>query len=760
MFGQKFPGGSRFCLPYLAAMLILMGPAPLAAQDKGLVGPSAVSPPALAPETLRALSETLGGPDSPAAVQGGMDVSVGITRNEPAVAVNPLDPDNVAVAGLFSITVSTDGGATFLAPTPAPVPATHGRAGDPSLAFDSRGRLFWTYLGIRGDNGNIDVFVSEVDPSTGAIMAGYPVNVTAEAGQPASSPNNNNDKEWLAADRAVASPFRDRLYVTWTNFTPGGTLVQTTFSTDQGQTWSQALTLSQAGEGFVWPVHNAVSADGDVYVAYHSQPTFVLGAPDGTGGQIFVLRSQNGGVSFGQKTLAFDPGEADITFNVQSAGARVFANSASWTQGSAQPWLLPDPLDPENIYVVAADDPTDTDHGAGFDDMNVYIARSGDRGVNWAAPLRVDSAPAETIQFFPTAGIDERTGCISVTWYDTRAEATNAAGNFLLDLFTAVSKDGGQTFGLDMQLNDAAFDPDLGAPVRFAGPPRTRRIGEYNGVAVDENRANAVWTGNTATGQQILFDRDIACLELAKTLESGPDVDGDGRIDVVIEVGQPLPTEYDFDIAYFNPLGPDVRINDTTPAEWQVTDVAGNPIVNGFGGGPDGNGGDGTVDIHPANKKPNNRSATKIEWLPDADLRVSIINVVAETRGRPPHRAKRYAPTSCGALHLNDGAAAFELDSFGESVSTDPLFESNRLCLAAVEDPGLQPGDRGPEADTDGDGLADFAEACTADVRTDPCRDDTDGDGVVDGVDACSLEGPPTPGTDEVLGGDGCIVTF
>jgi hypothetical protein len=448
--------------------------------------------------------------------------------NEPAVAINPQRPNNIAVASLFELRVSTDNGATFSAPTAAQVPAGFQLGGDPSLAFDSRGRLFWTYLGSRLDNGNLDVFISQVDPATGAILAGYPVNVTAGAGFPASVAANNNDKEWLAANRFPASPFQDRLYVVWTRFTATNqTFVHTTFSANQGMTWSPALTLSAAGEGFVWPSHNAVAQNGDVYVAYHSQPTFRPDPnptdadpsnPDGTSGQIFVLRSTNGGISYPQKTLAYTAGNADITFNVQSDTGRVLNGSASWTQGSAQPWVLPDPIDLNNVYVVAADDPTNGNHGAGFDDMDVFIVRSTNQGLNWSTPARVDADATGATQFFPTAAIDDASQCLSVTWYDTRTGATNAAGNFLLDVFLRTSCNGGLTFGPEVQLNDVPFDPDVGAPTRWFGPPLTLRIGEYNGVAIlrgpsgfQGTVAHVVWTGNTFAdsdpiGQQILFD--------------------------------------------------------------------------------------------------------------------------------------------------------------------------------------------------------------------------------------------------------------
>lgn len=395
-----------------------------AAEYEPLFGPSGMSEQATPSAESREPSRAAGprsteAPAAPLEREGGIDIPLGGT-NEPAVAVNPLDASNIAMASLFALRVSTNNGDTFSAPIAAVVPAGYFRSGDPSLAFDSQGRLFWTYLGSRADNGNLEVFISQVNPTTGAILAGYPVNVTAGAGFPASVAANNNDKEWLAADRFSGSSFQDRLYVVWTRFTPSGTFVHTTFSSDQGTNWSAALTVSVGGEGFVWPSHNAVARNGDVYVAYHSQPLFLGGAPNGTSGQIFVLRSTDGGVSYPQKTLAYTPGNADITFNVQTA-IRTLNGSVSWTQGAAQPWVLPEPNDLNNVYVVAGDDPTNLSHGGLFDDMDIFIARSTNQGQAWEAPVRVDAGPMGTTQFFPSAAVDDQSGCFAVTWYDTRA---------------------------------------------------------------------------------------------------------------------------------------------------------------------------------------------------------------------------------------------------------------------------------------------------------------------------------------------------
>jgi hypothetical protein len=106
----------------------------------------------------------------------------------------------------------------------------------------------------------------------------------------------------------------------------------------------------------------------------------------------------------------------------------------------------------------------------------------------------------------PSAAIDDTSGCIVVMWYDNRLGAFNAGGNYLLDVFYAVSANGGLSFSPDVQINDSPFDPDLGAPQRLSGPPPTLRIGEYNQVAFLSGNAYFAWTGNTGGGQQAVFD--------------------------------------------------------------------------------------------------------------------------------------------------------------------------------------------------------------------------------------------------------------
>jgi len=470
-------------------------------------------------------------PLSPTAVDApGTDTSLGLTW-EPAIAVDAGDPQKMAVAQFLFLRVSTDGGDNFTAAFDVRplLPSGYSGCGDPSLAYDSQGRLFFAYLGCIDDgsgNNRYDVFVSRHNTSTGTLISG-PFNATQQIGLPA--PSFSSDKLWLAADAFPGSPFQDRLYLVWTELTgnsPGGGdwTVYGAYSSNQGQTWSMAGPnavpgpLSAAsGEGKPWPAHNTVAPNGDVYIAYHSQPGFIDPAsrrvPDGVSGQIFVLRSTDGGVSYPQKNLAFQPGKADMTWNVKHLVGNI-PGASYWLQGSVQPWILADPFQAGRVYVVANDDPDDSSLLDDFAD--VYIVRSDDNGLNWTNPSRLDGGPFDTLQVLPNAAIDPISGSIVVSYYDNRNwfPATSQ-----LDLYAIRSSDGGNTWSVEVQINDDVFDTTVSTSCRFccpgdgcsAGSPQTMRIGEYNGTAYGQCTAHAVWAGVALPGNgdtDIFYDRD------------------------------------------------------------------------------------------------------------------------------------------------------------------------------------------------------------------------------------------------------------
>jgi hypothetical protein len=304
------------------------------------------------------------------------DLAPGDTQDgpiEPLISINPLDPGNLAVSsqnGLQvtgNVSANSNGPETFTTPTTIyPLAAGYAStSGDTATAYDAVGRLFWANLQNPTGGGARDVVVGQVNPVTGAFI-GNPVAIPHPAGFA------NADKEFIAADNNPNSPFANNLYVSleYFNSTDNQFEVFISRSTNQGQSWSTPVQLSvntgANSEGWTWPSTVTVAKNGDVYVAYHAQPGTtdgdvegsagddddggggVLGSgaasgnnPTGTNGEVIVFRSTDGGATFPttQRSIAFAPGLADITFNRQDAlNDHTIPGTKFWTVGSVQPW--------------------------------------------------------------------------------------------------------------------------------------------------------------------------------------------------------------------------------------------------------------------------------------------------------------------------------------------------------------------------------------------------------------------------------------
>jgi hypothetical protein len=522
---------------------------------------------------------------------------------EPTIAVDPNAPATIAVAQFLTILVSFDGGNTF--PATVTAPGTN-PGGDPSLAFDSQGRLFLTYLCSPGAGRDVCIsgYTCNAGTASCALLPGaWPVNIAAQAGVG----GNNADKEWIAADTFVGSANTDRLHVAWIRLDTNPWSTWVSFS-DDGQNWSAAQQLSAADEGNAWPVHLAVGTDGAVYVAWHSQPGVLDPAggdvPDGVTGQVVLRRSDDGGTVWQPRVFPYGPGQSDMTFNVQHEANGVIPGATMWLTGSLQPWILPDPFNASRVFVVANDDPDNNIDAGGAAD--VFIVTSNDQATMWGAPLRVDHGPAGTFQIMPTAAINPVNGAIGVTYYDNRALAD--ADNdtvFELDLLATFSTDGGATWSAEVDINDGTINPAQANGCRFCGSdavtnqpcgtpacpgPSTVRIGEYNGVAFGECTLHAVWADDSAPtcggDFDTFYDRDpqlggdfsdpnVNCpadVDVGCNDPTGPASTGSATATDVCDLDPAI--TFEDDVLPGNCPPGDVR--QTIERTWTATDAAGN----------------------------------------------------------------------------------------------------------------------------------------------------------------------------------------
>jgi hypothetical protein len=260
--------------------------------------------------------------------------TAGAPQNEPVIAVDPTN-SNRLVAGMNDYATRTwtcsvgstpcsalgdgysgtyysnDGGLTWCCTSSDPsnigtlipgvehlVGGSYDAGGDPVLAFDAQGNVYFTGLGFdRTSPPNTVTLSKGTFDANGALTWGAPTFIN-----PSTSPAIFNDKPWLTVDTHASSSFQGRVYATWTRFLfnpVNGRYVQSPIafvsSSDGGATFTNPQlvvgnVLYDQGSRVV------TGPDGTVYVFWEGSTRLA------TFNSIWMTSSSDGGATWSKPT--------------------------------------------------------------------------------------------------------------------------------------------------------------------------------------------------------------------------------------------------------------------------------------------------------------------------------------------------------------------------------------------------------------------------------------------------------------------------
>ncbi len=259
-------------------------------------------------------------------------------QNETSIAQDGLHPQNLVASyndyrrgdGNCYTAYSKDGGHNW-ADVTVPMSFTRGTAfnatarqywqggGDTSVAWDTKGNAYLScQVFNRGAavSSNPDLssafYVFRSTHNAGASW-NFPGRPVAESNDTAGAGLAFEDKQLLTVDNHKGSPYQDRVYVSYTEFTPDGTAyIYDSYSKDYGETFSKRVLVSRnssmCGNTYGLPTPKGkcnenqfsqpfTGADGSLYITWDNYNNAVSGNENRN--QILMAKSTDGGQSFG-----------------------------------------------------------------------------------------------------------------------------------------------------------------------------------------------------------------------------------------------------------------------------------------------------------------------------------------------------------------------------------------------------------------------------------------------------------------------------
>jgi Bacterial Ig-like domain/Planctomycete extracellular len=134
-------------------------------------------------------------------------------------------------------------------------------------------------------------------------------------------------------------------------------------------------------------------------------------------------------------------------------------------------------------------------------DTDVFLIHSDDNGATWSPRVRVNDDAGNNAQFLPRMAVDEYSGNVGVSFYDSRNDNGSGSGdtdgkpNTDAEFYATVSVDGGQTFLPNVQISNGPSNA-----ISVGGDDNGGfDFGDFTGIAFAKNVLVADWGDNSTT---------------------------------------------------------------------------------------------------------------------------------------------------------------------------------------------------------------------------------------------------------------------
>lgn len=368
--------------------------------------------------------------------------------NEPSICMNKNNP-NILIAGtnINNVHKSLDGGKTW---SNAKLTSTYGVWGDPVIDCDSNGNFYFFHLSNPSSGNWIDRIVCQKTTNSGTSWStGTYTGLNGTKAQ---------DKHWSIIDS------NNNIYLTWTEFDSYGSTATTDHSrikfsksTDGGQTWSNAITISSVegdcedSDNTVEGAMPAIGPNGEIYV--------VWAGPNG----LVFKKSLDGGTTWSTNEKIITPIGGGWDFGISGIYR---ANGLPVTKCD-----LSNGPNRGTIYVNW------TDQSKGETNTEVWLTKSQDGGNTWSTPVLVNDDNSGKQQFFTWMDIDQTNGNLAFVFYDRRNYTDDKT-----DVYMAFSDNGGTSF-INKKISESPFLPNEGV-----------FFGDYTNIVIHNNIVRPIWT--------------------------------------------------------------------------------------------------------------------------------------------------------------------------------------------------------------------------------------------------------------------------